>query len=112
MQKEKRNYSLLGTSFVLDEEKILREGRYDLDDVYKTIEEIALKCQMIKIDKNRYHTKDNEHCLADLSIAVDRLANCSWFTLNVKEWIWISQKEGDHDIISRCKEKYHVGVWR
>ncbi len=107
-----RKYSLLGTHFVLDEEKILREGIYDLEDVYKTIEEIALECRMIKIDKNTYHAPDDEHCLADLGIFTMRhLVNSDWFTLNVKEWTWVSQKDGDSDLIADFKND-KVGVWR
>ena len=105
-------YPLLGTRFELDEEKILREGKYDLEDIYACIEKIAAKSGMIKINKNTYHCKGDENDLACLGIFVIRcLSKSAWFTLNVKKWEWLSEKEGDSDMISFCK-KANRGVWQ
>jgi len=41
MKGYKMAYPLLGTKIVLDEEKILKEGKYNLEDMYKTIDEYA-----------------------------------------------------------------------
>ncbi len=96
--------SLLGTRIVLDEEKILRENKYNLD-------EIAKESGLIKIDKHTYHCKGDEKDLACLGIFVlQHLVEYDWFTLNVKEWQWINEKEGNSDLISRCK-KEGEGVW-
>ncbi|EIA3709889.1 hypothetical protein K7F24_001000, partial [Campylobacter jejuni] len=43
-------YPLLGTRIVLDEEKILKEGKYNLEDMYKMIDEYAKESGMIKIN--------------------------------------------------------------
>ena len=42
---------MAGTKFVLDEEKVLREGKYDLDAMYRFIDEVAKKAQLQKIAK-------------------------------------------------------------
>lgn len=109
-QKTKR--PLLGTRIVLDEEKILKEGQYDLDKLYQLIDELAAESGLIKIDKHTYHCRGDEKDLACLGIFVlQHLVEYDWFTLNVKEWDWLSEKEGNSDLISRCK-KEGEGVWQ
>ncbi|OBV28815.1 hypothetical protein BKN38_07820 [Helicobacter sp. CLO-3] len=104
--------SLLGTKIILDEEKILREDKYDLEQMYQLIDELARESGLIKIDKHTYHCKGNEQDLACLGIFVYKnLVEHDWFTLNLKEWIWISEKEGDSDLIDFCK-KEGEGVWQ
>lgn len=106
-----QKYPLLGTKIVLDEEKILRENQYDLDKMYSLIDEIACDSGLIKIDKHTFHCKGNEKDLACLGIFVfQNLIECDWFTLNVKEWIWISEKEGDKDLIAKFN-KGELNVW-
>ena len=66
----------------------------------------------IKIDKYTYHCKGNDKDLACLGIFVlHHLVEYDWFTLNGKEWDWISEKEGNSDLISRCK-KEGEGIWQ
>ena len=107
-----KKYPLLGTHFILDEEKILREGKYDLEKIYETIEKIANKCGMIKIDKNTYHCKGNENDLADLWIFVSKgLVDSDWFSPNIRQWDWLSEKEGNSDLINYFK-KENRGIWQ
>lgn len=104
--------SLLGAKIVLDEEKILREGKYDLARMYEIIDELASDCGLVKIDKHTFHCKGNEKDLASLGIFVFvNLVEFDWFTLNVKEWIWISEKEGDKDLIAKSKSR-NMGIWQ
>ena len=49
---------------MLDEEKILRENKYDLDKMYQLIDEIAAESGLIKIDRHIYHCKGDEKDLA------------------------------------------------
>lgn len=106
-----QKYPLLGTHFVLDEEKILRENIYDLEKMYSLIDEMAHNSGLIKIDKHTYHCKGNEKDLACLGIfSFHKLVECDWFTLNVKEWTWISEKEGYSDLIAKSKAN-NLGVW-
>lgn len=107
-----RKYPLLGTRFILDEEKILRENKYDLEKIYEAIDGIAKHSGMIKIDKNTYHCKGDENDLGCLGVFVYKnLIECDWFTLNVKEWDWLSEKEGNLDIIKKERQKNnYIGV--
>lgn len=100
-------YPLLGTKIVLDEEKILKEGKYDLNDMYKTIDEMAENCKLIKKDKYTYYCIGDKNDLAHLgNFIYGGLMEEIWFTKNVKEWIWISEKEGNEELIGD-----DMGVW-
>ena len=101
-------YPLLGTKIVIDEEKVLREKKYNLSAMYEYLDELGKQCDLIRIDKNTFHAKGNENDLANLGLFVYKHAiKNEWITKNVKEWVWISQKEGNNDIIGD-----DMGVWK
>ena len=60
---------MVGTRFVLDEEKVLREQKYDLEAMYLVVDEVAKKAQLKKIAKNHY-VFEGEDDLAYLGIFV------------------------------------------
>ena len=100
-------YPLLGTKIVIDEEKVLRVKKYNLDAIYEYLDKLAKQCDLIKVDKNTFHAKGNENDLANLGLFVYKHAiKNEWITKNVKEWVWISQKEGYSNIIGD-----DMGVW-
>ena len=100
-------YPLLGTKIVIDEEKVLREKKYKLDVIYEYLDQLAKQCDLIKVDKNTFHAKGDENDLANLGMFVYKHAiKNEWITKNVKEWVWISQKEGNSHIIGD-----DMGVW-
>lgn len=100
-----------GTRIVMDEDKIRREGKYELDKLYQKIDEIAEHAGLIKKNKYTYICQGNEKDLAVLGIFnFMNLVEKEWFTKNVKEWIWIDRKEGDTNLIESCK-KHNEGVW-
>lgn len=100
-----------GTRIVLDEEKIIKEGKYDLNKLYQKIDEIAEYVGLIKKNKYTYICQGNEKDLAALGIFnFMNLVEKEWFTKNVKEWTWIDRKEGDTDLIESCKN-YNEGIW-
>ena len=86
-----------GTRIVMDEDKIKREGIYDLENIYKDIDNMAEYAGLID--------------LAALGIFnFMNLVEEEWFTKNVKEWTWIDRKEGNTDLIESCK-KSNEGIW-
>ena len=100
-------YPLLGTKIVIDEEKVLREKKYRLDVIYEYLDKLAEQCNLIRIDKNTFHAKGNENDLANVGLFVYKHAiKNEWITKNVKEWTWISQREGNSNIIGD-----EMGVW-
>lgn len=104
-------YPLLGTKIVIDEEKVLREKKYNLSAMYEYLDELGKQCDLIRIDKNTFHAKGNENDLANLGIFIyDNAIEKEWLTKNVKEWIWISENSGNEDMMAKFK-KEKIGVW-
>ena len=101
---------MVGTRFILDEEKILKNPEYSLEGMYATIDEAARLSNMEKIDKNYYVCKVEKNDLAFLGRFVcTYMANFDWFTKYLKEWVWIDD-DGEDDIIEALKESGE-GVW-
>jgi len=81
-------YPLLGMKIVIDEEKVLREKKYNLSAIYEYLDELGKQCDLIRIDKNTFHAKGDENDLANLGIFIyDNAIEKEWLTKNVKEWI-------------------------
>lgn len=106
---------MFGTRFELDEEKILRENKYDLDKMYKAIEEMATKrAGLTKVSKNHYEFRGEKDAQAHLGILVfNCLLECDWFTKNVKSWEWLGDSNDENyvgDMIIFFKER-NKGIW-
>ncbi len=100
-----------GTRIVMDEDKIRREGKYDLDKLYQNIDELAEYAGLIKKNKYTYICQGNEKDLAALAIFnFMNLVEEEWFTKNVKEWTWINKEEGNENLIEHFKNE-NEGVW-
>ncbi|PIE74184.1 MAG: hypothetical protein CSA19_01060 [Deltaproteobacteria bacterium] len=95
----------LGTKIILDEEKILREGKYDLERIYEVIDDLAEQLTLVKTDKHTYMTRGNEQDLANLGLFC-RLRKFDWVATNVAQWIWLDNQEGNTDMV----KKYNLGA--
>ena len=92
-----------GIRIVMDEEKILRENIYSLEEIYKSIDELAEFSGMKKIDKYYYVSKNDTP--SELGcFAYSNLEEQKWFMENVKEWLWLDKEDGVDDIIKVIKE--------
>ena len=92
-----------GIKIVMDEEKILREGKYTLEEIYKNIDYLAEFSRMKKIDKFYYVSKNDTP--SDLGCFVwSNLEEQDWFIDNVKEWLWLDKEEGIDNILEVSKE--------
>lgn len=93
-----------GIKIVMDEEKILRENRYTLEEIYNNIDELAEFARMKKIDKYNYISKNDTP--SDLGCFVwSNLNEQNWFMENVKEWLWLDKIEGTQDILEYINKK-------
>ena len=79
-------YPLLGTKIVRDEEKVLREKKYNLSAKYEYLANLGLFIC--------HYAAQNE-----------------WITKNVKEWVWIDEDEGNENMMAKLK-KENIGVWK
>lgn len=103
--------SVRSVRIVLDEEKILREGKYKLEELYAYLDEIAQKAKLTKQDKYNYLSSGDENDLGrvatfTLTYAVENKA----ITQNVKEWLWLQDGVPYTDVIAESKVE-GVGVW-
>ncbi|RBQ27623.1 hypothetical protein [Arcobacter sp. CECT 9188] len=97
------NITEYGIKIVMDEEKILREGKYTLEEIYKNIDDLAKFSRMKKIDKYNYVSKNDTP--SDLGcFAYSNLEEQDWFIDNVKEWLWLDKEDGIDDILKVLKE--------
>lgn len=105
MRVEDSSYPLMGTKIVLDEEKIKQEGKYNLDEMYAKIDEMAKACNMQKHDKYTYYAIRGNKSLSDLGIFIwSYLMEAKWITTNVKEWEWLDEEEGNESLMNKAKE--------
>jgi len=93
-----------GIRIVMDEEKILKEDKYDLDKIYQAIDEIAEFAKMRKVDKY-YYVSINDTPSALGCFVFTNLQEQEWFMNNVKEIIWYDKVEGITDIIKFLEER-------
>jgi len=102
-QIDPNNITEYGIRIVMDEEKILREDKYDLDKIYQAIDEIAQFAKMKKIDKY-YYVSINDTPSALGCFTWSNLQKLDWFMDNVKEWLWLDKLEGITDILKLIEE--------
>ena len=103
--------SELSVRIVLDEEKILREGKYKLEDLYAYLDEIAKEAKLHKRDKYTYVADRNENDLARLGIfTISNAVKNEAITRNVKEWYWLEDEVIDINVIESAKKHNH-GIW-
>ena len=96
---------------VLDEEKILREGKYKLDELYTYLDEIAKIAKLKKRDKYTYVADRDENDMARLGIfTLNEAIENEAITKNVKEWYWLKDDEISTDVIKSAK-RCGDGVW-
>ncbi|PSM53151.1 hypothetical protein CBLAS_1756 [Campylobacter blaseri] len=100
-----------GVKIILDEEKIKRENKYDIDKLYSVLAKYAERNHLIVKDKNTFVCPGTQHDLAYLGNYVyDYLAKLEWLPDNIKEWTWFWEEENYYkDMIKYCTEKKKVG---
>ena len=98
--------SVRSVRIVLDEEKILREGKYKLDELYAYLDKTAKEADLIKQDKCNYIGKGDEKDFSRMGIFtfVETVENEA-ITRNVKEWYWLKDGIICDDIIATSKEE-------
>lgn len=102
---------MLGTRIVLDEEKILREGKYKLDELYAFIDNAAAESKLIKQDKYTYNCKEYKDDFSDLGIfTMLKVIKNADITRNLKEWWLLDNGRYESNVIAGAKKEGR-GVW-
>lgn len=103
--------SVRSVRIVLDEEKILREGKYKLEDLYAYLDEIAKEEGLIKKDKHTYVGRGDDKDLSRIgNFTVLEVVKNEAITRNVKEWIWLMNGIPYTNVVESAKKHKH-GVW-
>ena len=106
-----KGYTMRSVRIVLDEEKILREGKYKLDELYAYLDEIAKEAKLVKQDKCNYLSSGDKNDLARVGIfTINNAIENEAITKNFKEWFWLIDGKPYINIIEDLKGK-GVGVW-
>ncbi|MDR0804198.1 MAG: hypothetical protein LBN42_00255 [Oscillospiraceae bacterium] len=82
---------------VFDEEKILHEGKYDLADMYKIVDDEFAALQQKKIGKGKYASVGSRHDFARQMIFANKFKKLDWFFDNLTVWNWLERDDRDPD---------------
>jgi len=108
-QIDPNNITEFGIKIVMDEEKILKENEYRLEDIYNGIDHLAQFAGMKKVDKY-YYVSINDTPSELGCFAFSNLKKQEWFMDNVKEWLWLDKLEGITDILELIEERNNEKV--
>ena len=108
----KKGQKMRSVRIVLDEEKVLREGKYKLDELYAYLDEIAEKSKLTKQDKQNYLSSGDENDYGRVCIlfTIHYAINNEAITRNVKEWWWLQDGVPYLNVIEEAKAAGD-GVW-
>lgn len=93
---------------VLDEERILRDQRYDLDDMNAIIESVLVdESGLVKGDNGFYYGNGSKDSFSAFMSAALFLKDQAWFLDNVKTWLWFNSDDYPESCcIEDVKEHY------
>lgn len=101
---------MLKLKIVMDEEKIIGEGRYDLSVMLSTIDSIFTNHGLPRQSDGMYTGTGRTDDYARFWRIIWALAKKEWFIENVKEWLWYNSDDGRdendfavEDILAFCK---------
>ena len=101
-----KGYTMRSVRIVLDEEKILREGKYKLDELYAYLDEIAQKSRLTKQDKFTYLSSGDENDLGRVALfTIHYATENEAITHNVKEWFWLDNGVPYINVIDKLKNQ-------
>ena len=92
------------TEIAIDEEKVIREGIYDLDEIYNVLDTTFAQYNLPRIEAEGntriYRDNDGEKDFAVMWNLNLSLAEKEWFNCYVDKWIWtINDNPDDPDDI-------------
>lgn len=99
---------------VMDDEKIIRDGIYDLDSIHSIIDDLLVNRKGLRKDGS-FYIDDNPSDSAGVGMAcIFTLAGKKWFRENVKELFWyrdISHYKLDHRYKVENAKETVIDTW-
>ena len=99
---------------VLDREKVIREGIYDINRMQHVVDEVFVdENGLIKGDEGYYYAREPDGALERFMTATFTLSESDWLLDNVKTWIWYNSDdypeedctEDAKEFFLRCREE-------
>lgn len=92
---------MIGMQIVLDEEKIEKENKYDIEKIHMYLVEKSYKYNFAKLSNNWYIGKSLEDC----NSIINEFLKIDWFKEYIIEWILYF---GNDDSYEDLKQKYKI----
>lgn len=82
----------------LDEERILREGKYDLTDMWRVIDKMFERSCTKSVQSNGevlYSGDPSKDYYTRINLAYLKLKHCPWFIKYCTKWIWYDNDDNE-----------------
>ena len=99
---------MMKMEIAFDEEKVRREGKWDIEKMYGFVDKFFAEHRMSKAGKGMYNGTNDKDEFALMGIAIGRFRKTEWFTENVKVWNWYYSHSYDREIM--CCEDIAEGL--
>jgi hypothetical protein len=106
---------MVKVEIVLDEEKVKKEGKYNLDEMYKAIDDLFLSYGADRCESENkgvaYCSQSGEKDLAVIGGAVSELEDEQWFVNSVTLWQWFignGENVVCEDILQEYRDSFGV----
>lgn len=83
---------------VFDEEKVTKDGKYDIDVMYEWLDKICSDTWFKKTGKGEYELIDHDE-IGSILVLISRFEQQSWLIPNLKSWKTYCEEEGEVDAL-------------
>lgn len=85
---------MLKVEIEINEEKVLAEDIYDLDDIYTAIDNAFADFGIIKLNKGIYRDNGSDKDFGNMWLVILALTETEWFIDNVSKLMWYNSDYG------------------
>lgn len=85
---EHKGDNMLKIEIEMNEEKVLKEGKYDLNKMYEIIDGAFVRYGIVKLDKGIYRDNGSNKDWANMWVVIFTLTEIDWFINNVSKLMW------------------------
>ena len=113
-----KEQKMIKMKIIMDEEKIIREKKYDLDKMLQSLDDfLVAKLGFAKTENGFYLGKGLRSDYSHFGIAMTTLGKKSWFMDNVDTWLYFNSEDSDdpedfaiEDFKEFCLQKYQISA--
>ena len=113
---------MLKTEFKLNEERIIADGKYEPERIYRSVDNAFAKCNLkksvLKDGTLRYSGTGNPNDFGCFGHLITSFAELDWFMPYVDEWFWFNSDDGRdendfsvEDVLKFYKNEGNTLIW-